>query len=66
MGLQRLEGIIKDVEDIKDIRIGTDIVDIKSSSLLLNLGLYVKMQLQQKLPLLIFFIVSPLFELLFK
>ena len=45
--LQEVEGIIKGMLMTLDIRIGTDIVVIKSS-------LYVKMQLQQKLPLLIF------------
>ncbi len=45
--LQEVEGIIKGMLMTLDIRIGTDIVVIKS-------GLYVKMQLQQKLPLLIF------------
>ena len=45
--LQEVEGIIKGMLMTLDIRLGTDIVVIKSS-------LYVKMQLQQKLPLLIF------------
>lgn len=57
--LQEVEGIIKGMLMTLDIRIGTDIVVIKSS-------LYVKMQLQQKLPLLIFSSWALLFELLFK
>ena len=57
--LQEVEGIIKGMLVTLDIRIGTDIVVIKSS-------LYVKMQLQQKLPLLIFSSWALLFELLFK
>ena len=57
--LQEVEGIIKGMLVTLDIQLGTDIVVIKSS-------LYVKMQLQQKLPLLIFSSWALLFELLFK
>ena len=57
--LQEVEGIIKGMLMTLDIRLGTDIVVIKSS-------LYVKMQLQQKLPLLIFSLYALFFELLLK
>ena len=49
-----------------DIRMGTDIVVIKWSSLLLNLVYTFKMQLLAEIATINFFIVSLLFELLFK